>query len=136
MGGEQNAVRAGSAAVIRDSEGRILIGRRAVKPIGIWVLPGGGIDFGETSEEAVVREVREETGLEIRPLKLIKVHELIDMKNMMHRIIFFYLAEAMGGEMKPSGDMGELRWLTLDEIDKLDNLGDTVKPVLDRLRQL
>ena len=133
MGGEQNTVRAGSAAVVQNKEGKILLGKRSVFPIGMWVLPGGGINFGETSKDAVVREVREETGLLIEPIKLIKVHELINVSNKAHRIIFFYLAKVASGDIKPSEDISELRWPTPKEIMELDNLGDTVEPILHEL---
>src|ERR1700689_4375459 len=55
-----------SAAIFR--EGRVLIVRRARPPAhGLYTLPGGGVELGETLEEAVAREVREETGLEVEP---------------------------------------------------------------------
>ena len=58
-----------SAAIFRD--GRVLIVRRARPPAhGIYTLPGGGVELGETLEEAVIREVREETALEIEPVAL------------------------------------------------------------------
>ena len=58
-----------SAAIFRD--GRVLIVRRARPPAhGIYTLPGGGVELGETLEEAVIREVREETALEITPVAL------------------------------------------------------------------
>ncbi|MFL5384595.1 MAG: NUDIX domain-containing protein [Longimicrobiaceae bacterium] len=56
------------AALIRDGEGRILLQRRADD--GRWNLPAGAIDPGESPDQAVVREVREETGLEVRPVRV------------------------------------------------------------------
>ena len=54
-------------AVVRDDAGRLLLIRRGHEPSrGLWSLPGGRVEPGETLEEAVVREVREETGLEVR----------------------------------------------------------------------
>ena len=56
--------------------GRVLVIRRATEPMkGHWSLPGGLVELGETLDEAVVREVREETGLEVEPIELI---ELLD----------------------------------------------------------
>src|ERR1700687_853171 len=55
-----------SAAIFRD--GRVLIVRRARPPaLGLYTLPGGGVELGETLAEAVIREVREETGLDVEP---------------------------------------------------------------------
>jgi len=56
------------AAIVRDGEGRILLQRRSDD--GRWNLPAGAIDPGESPDEAVVREVREETGLEVRPVRV------------------------------------------------------------------
>ena len=59
-----------SAAIFRD--GRVLIVRRARPPAhGLYTLPGGGVELGETLEQAVIREVREETGLDIVPVELV-----------------------------------------------------------------
>src|ERR1700761_2768357 len=58
-----------SAAIFRD--GRVLIVRRARPPAhGLYTLPGGGVELGETLEEAVIREVLEETALEVKPVAL------------------------------------------------------------------
>src|ERR1700735_5848776 len=58
-----------SAAIFRD--GRVLIVRRARPPAhGLYTLPGGGVELGETLEQAAIREVREETGLDIEPVAL------------------------------------------------------------------
>src|ERR1039458_8319857 len=65
-----------SAAIVRN--GRVLIVRRAQPPAhGLYTLPGGGVELGETLEQAVIREVREETGLEIEPLVLAGYRQMI-----------------------------------------------------------
>ncbi|MBV9230146.1 MAG: HAD-IIA family hydrolase [Chloroflexi bacterium] len=65
-------VEAGVAAVIFDGEGRVLLGKRADN--GLWGLPSGHMERGETIEEAVVREIREETGLHVKVVKLIGLY--------------------------------------------------------------
>jgi 8-oxo-dGTP diphosphatase len=130
MGSEKKIVRVGSAALIENSDGKFLIGKRSVWPKGMWVFPGGGVNFGETSEQAVVREVKEETGLDIKPVELIKVEEMIVPENEVHRIIFFYKAKVVGGTEKPSTDISEIKWLTSKEIIKLENLGHTVISIM------
>jgi len=131
MAGEQNIVRVGAAAVI-GQDGRILLAKRNIFPKGIWTLPGGGVDYGETSERAVVREIKEETGLTIEPIQLINVHEMIVPENKVHRVIFFYMARVVSGDARPSSDVEELRWLTPKEALKLDNLGPAVIPILQK----
>jgi len=130
MADERNVVRVGSAAIVENSEGKFLIGKRGVWPKDMWVFPGGGVNYGETSRDAVLRELKEETGLEIEPTELIKVEEMIVPENNVHRVIFFYKAKVIGGKENPSSDIAELRWLTPEEILKLPNLGHTVKSIM------
>jgi 8-oxo-dGTP diphosphatase len=130
MADEKNIVRVGSAALIENSEGKFLIGKRNIFPKGMWVFPGGGVNYGETSEQAVIREIKEETGLDIKPLELIKVEEMIVPENEVHRIIFFYKAKVIGGKEKPSTDIEELKWLTPEEIVRLENLGHTILNIM------
>ena len=72
----QRPILAVSAAIFRD--GKVLMVRRARKPaLGVYTLPGGGVETGETLIEAVMREVREETALEIEPVALAGYREAI-----------------------------------------------------------
>ena len=131
MAGEQNVVRVSAAAIIEDEKGRILMGKRNVFPKGMWVLPGGGINFLETSDNAVVREIKEETGLEISSPKFLAAYELIVPENKAHRIIFYYKVKAKStSKLDPSDDLEELKWLKPDEITNLKNLGQSTIPVL------
>lgn len=130
MGAELNVVRVGSSGIIEDAEGKILMALRGVYPKNIWVFPGGGVDFGETASDAFVREVKEETGIDIDNPEFITVHELIKPDLKIHRVIFFHRAKAGGGELKPSGDVAKLKWMTVDEIKKIENIGDTVMSIL------
>lgn len=64
--------KASACAVVLDVDGRVLLHRRSDN--GCWGLPGGGIERGETAEQAVVREVREETGYEVEAERLVGVY--------------------------------------------------------------
>src|ERR1700730_1789921 len=65
-----------SAAIFRD--GKVLLVRRARAPAhGLYTLPGGGVELGETLEQAVIREVREETALDVAPIELIGYRQAI-----------------------------------------------------------
>lgn len=68
----------GVGAVVIDA-GRVLLVHRGQKPLlGQWSLPGGAVELGETVEEAIVREVQEETGLRVRPVTILKVLDRIE----------------------------------------------------------
>jgi 8-oxo-dGTP diphosphatase len=103
-----------SAAIFR--EGRVLIVRRARPPAhGIYTLPGGGVELGETLEEAVIREVREETALEIKPVALAGYRQAIarDAKGDVERhfVILPFAARWIAGEVSLNEELAEAHWL-------------------------
>lgn len=107
------------ALLLRDN--RILLCRLSLRisPRGEWTLPGGGIEFGEHPEDAVVREVMEETGLKVSLKGLAKVDSIVfnvtDGK--MHAIRFIYRAEILSGELvyEVGGTTDKCEWFTWDE---------------------
>lgn len=111
-----------SAAIFRD--GRVLIVRRAQSPAyGLYTLPGGAVELGETLEQAVVREAREETGLEIEPLQLAGYRQLITRdaagKIERHFVILPFAARWIAGEVSLNEELAEARWLLADELSGL-----------------
>ena len=102
-------------------EGRILLCRLspAISSRGEWTLPGGGIEFGEHPEEAVIREVREETGLEVRLKGLAEVDSIVFnvTDGRMHAIRFIYRAEIERGKLTPetNGTTDFCDWFTWNE---------------------
>jgi 8-oxo-dGTP diphosphatase len=106
-----------SAAIFRN--GRVLIVRRGRPPAhGLYTLPGGGV--GETLEQAVVREVREETGLAIAPVALVGFREAIARdaagKIERHFVILPFAARWVAGEITLNDELAEAQWRTLDEL--------------------
>src|SRR3989337_337946 len=86
--------------VIRDT--RVLLVQRASEPLaGQWSLPGGAVELGETLEEAVVRELKEETGLTVRVVKLVEAFERIirddSGRPRYHYVLLDYLCEPLAG---------------------------------------
>ena len=79
-GGRATSLRFSATAFIRDSSGRVLLQRRSDN--GYWNLPGGGLELGESVAQACVREVREETGLEVEVVRLIGVYSAPDITTM------------------------------------------------------
>ena len=111
-----------SAAIFRD--GRVLIVRRARPPAdGLYTLPGGGVELGETLEEAVVREVREETGLEIEILELLEIYERIMLDDSgateYHYVLMDYLCRPAGGTLCAADDASRVAWVPEPELGTL-----------------
>lgn len=126
-----------SAAIIRD--GDILLVRRAQAPANRrWTLPGGVVEAGETLEEAVKREVTEETGLAIAPLGLAGHREFIvrDAKGRTERhfIILAFAARYLGGEPCLNEELSEARWLTPDAVGGLRTTEGLAAIVADAFR--
>jgi 8-oxo-dGTP diphosphatase len=111
-----------SAAIFRD--GRVLIVRRARPPAhGLYTLPGGGVELGETLEQAVIREVREETGLSIAPLALVGFRQAIARDDAgrikRHFVILPFAAHWIGGEIALNEELAEAQWREADELTGL-----------------
>jgi ADP-ribose pyrophosphatase YjhB (NUDIX family) len=108
-----------SAAIFRD--GRVLIVRRARPPAhGLYTLPGGGVELGETLEEAVIREVREETALEVEPIELAGFRQAIARDGggrvERHFVILPFAAHWISGEVSLNEELAEAHWLAPDEL--------------------
>jgi len=108
----------GVGAVIVDS-GRVLLVQRGREPLkGHWTLPGGLVELGESLTEGVVREVREETGLEVEPAELVELVDRIyreDGRVRYHYIIADYLCRVTGGTLQAADDAAAVRWTERSE---------------------
>jgi 8-oxo-dGTP diphosphatase len=128
-----------SAAIFRDS--RVLIVRRAQPPArGLYTLPGGGVELGETLAQAAIREVREETGLEIEPLVLAGYRQLItrdgDGRIERHFVILPFAARWIAGDISLNEELAEARWLKPSELAGLkttEGLADIVATSWERM---
>lgn len=108
-----------SAAIVRD--GKVLVVRRARKPaLGLYTMPGGVVEAGETLVQAVTREVREETALEIEPVALAGHREAImrdrEGKVERHFIIMCFASRCRAGEPVLNEELDDARWLTPAEL--------------------
>jgi len=126
----ENSVRVGSAVILENGKGEILLAKSNKDPVkGKWIIPGGGIKFGEKIKDAVVREIKEETGLNIEVTGFITVYELI-IPEKEHRIIFYHKGKVKSGKIKTSDDISEVIWIKPADVKKLNDVAYTVFDVL------
>lgn len=100
--------------MVRDGSGRVLVVRRANEPgRGLWSLPGGRLEPGESAAAAAEREVREETGLEVAVGA-----ELLTVKIGDYDITDF-AATVLGGQLRAGDDASDVRWCSVAELPSL-----------------
>lgn len=106
-------------AIVLDAQGRLLLVRRGRPPAaGTWSVPGGRVEDGESDHEAVVREMREETGLLVRPGALLGTVERPAAADEVYDI-HDYSADVVEGSLQAATDATDARWVGADEIDGL-----------------
>ena len=111
----------GVGAVVLNAAGQVLLARRGHEPLkGEWSLPGGAVEVGETLEEALVREIREETGVavEVGPVVevLDRVERAADGRVEYHFVIIDYLCRATSERLVCGSDADDVRWAPLDSL--------------------
>jgi 8-oxo-dGTP diphosphatase len=100
-------------ALARDGAGRILLVRRGRPPFeGRWALPGGFVEYGETTEDACAREAREETGLTVEVGDVAGVYSRPDRDPRGHTVSVVYFCRPVAGEIRGGDDAAEARWFT------------------------
>lgn len=127
-----------SAVIIRGGE--FLLVRRARPPMqGLFTLPGGGVESGESLVEAVRREVREETGLTIEPGALAGTREVIARDDAgrveRHFVILAFAARWIAGEPRLNEELAEARWVrpaALRDLSTTEGLADIVAAAFER----
>ena len=106
-------------AIVTDSDGRLLLVKRGHEPeAGRWSVPGGRVMPGESDPEAVVREVREETGLNVQPGRLIGEVERPGPGGVVFDI-HDYAAAVSGGLLAAGDDAADARWVDPGDIGRL-----------------
>jgi 8-oxo-dGTP diphosphatase len=122
--------------IIKDDQGRLLLIKRGHAPgAGLWSLPGGRIEPGETDAEALVREMREETGLVVEPGPLIgrvrrpsqgyaaQGEDVLDIRD--------YAATVTGGTLRAGDDAAEARWVAPGDLASLPTTEGLVETLTD-----
>ena len=101
-------------------EGSVLLVKRGAEPLkGQWSLPGGAVELGETLQNAVEREMCEETGLQVRVLELVEAFERITRDDSgrprYHYVLLDYVCEAVGGTLQAGSDVVGVAWARPEE---------------------
>jgi len=118
-------------AVVTDGQGRLLMIKRGREPgAGLWSIPGGRIEPGETDAEALVREMLEETSLTVQVGRLLgQVRRpgfngaVIDIRD--------YTATVIGGTLRPGDDAADARWVAVGEMDSLEITDGLIEALTD-----
>jgi 8-oxo-dGTP diphosphatase len=125
------------ALIVKD--GRVLLVKRGIEPFkGYWDIPGGFLAAGEHPRDGMLREVREETGLEVRVIRLLGVYmdRYGNDADSEYTLNHYYVVEPIGGMPRAADDAVELRWFAFNEIPKDQIAFEHERDVLRDLRDL
>ena len=129
--GEENKIplHVSIAGIVYDN--KILLIKRVKNPYkGLWSLPAGKVEFGEHPEETAIREVKEETNLDVELTSFICHKEIINMPGNYHGVVFYHLAKPKHLNYKASEDVSEVGFFSIAEIKQMDIL-ESVQWVLE-----
>jgi len=112
----------GVAAIVSRNDSVLLIHRGNEPGRGALGLPGGAVELGETAEQAIVREVKEECGIEIKPLCVIAVRDSITYDGAerirFHYVLVEFLCSVVQGNLAASSDVLDAKWVKVFDLEK------------------
>jgi 8-oxo-dGTP diphosphatase len=130
--------RVGVGAVILDGDHVLLIQRGGTTLPGKWSIPGGLVELGETTRDAVCREIGEECGLEI---ELVDVCGVLDRvirdpagRVRYHWVLVDFLAIARGGTLCAGDDAADARWVPIDQVEQYDTTDGLMEMIMRAVR--
>jgi len=123
--------RVGVGAIVIEKE-RVLLVRRGIPPsLGLWAIPGGSVEIGETLKEAAEREILEETGVRVEADRPVYSFDFIERDEngeiRFHYVIVDLMARYAGGEVRAADDAADAKWLTWKEIESLPVSPNTLR---------
>lgn len=104
----------GVGVVLRQGDAILLVQRGNEPGKGLWAVPGGKVRSGESLQKAAIREIGEETGLEIEVGEVVWVGEHID--DTRHIVLIDFEGKVTGGELSASDDAADVAWVALDDL--------------------
>ncbi len=129
----------GVAGVVISGENVLLVQRGKAPGKGEWNIPGGLVEVGETLQEAVKREIREETGLDVEVRSLLEVSDRIIRdeagKVRYHYVLLDYLCAVAGGTLSPASDAADARWVSMERLSDYDVI-PPVRNVIEKALEL
>lgn len=121
--------------IVRDAEGAFLLVQRGHEPArGLWSIPGGRVEPGETSREAVIRELAEETGLVVEPVAVAGVVERAAPGGHVY-VIEDWTCTLISGTPVAADDAADIGWFTAAELDAAERAGRVTPGLLAALRE-
>ena len=128
----------GVGAIVVGSAGLLLVRRDKDPGIGLWSIPGGAVELGETQKEAVVREVMEETGVQCEVLELVSTADLVTLDSEgrveYHYLLNHYLTRGLTMGTRPETPAAEVTWFPLDSLP-VEEMPILILDLLESLRE-
>ncbi|MDG4778999.1 NUDIX domain-containing protein [Micromonospora sp. WMMD961] len=118
-----NSIVVAVTVFVQDGQGRVLLIRRTDN--GLWALPGGAQDFGESIAETAARETREEAGVEVEVVDIVGTYtdprHVVEYSDgeVRQQFSICFRARYVSGELRTSEESAEVRWVSQDELDSL-----------------
>ncbi len=125
------------AAIIVE-DGKILLARHEKKGKRYWVVPGGGVDFCETLEEALTRELVEEANVVIRVHDLVLANDSIPKNRRRHIVNLYFTAEILSGHVKVGASdkrLIDMRFVPIEKLPRLKMFPDVRREIYEAIRR-
>jgi len=125
----------GVGAIVMRGDSVLLVKRDKEPSKGMWSIPGGLVEIGETVRDALRREVTEECGIEVEPTELFDVVDAVNRDDKgrvrFHYVIVDFLSEWRGGDLAAGSDVADARWTPLGELRGL-NMTESARTVIKK----